>query len=101
MKLSQDTNRFTILLNHMRLMGVFDWWCSVLDFISKNPEDPNNPNCGYGDRSNEEEGGRAKNADQDTKFFMQEEPLYPSAGRLILYVQLISSFESPNLRGRC
>ena len=22
-------------------MGIFDWWIAVLDFISKNPENPN------------------------------------------------------------
>jgi len=36
-----ETNRFTILLNNMRVMGIFDWWIAVLDFISKNPENPN------------------------------------------------------------
>ena len=37
---TQSTNRFTILLNNMRLMGIFDWWLAVLDFISKSVENP-------------------------------------------------------------
>ena len=32
---TSSTNRFTILLNNMRLMGIFKWWLAVLDFISK------------------------------------------------------------------
>ena len=36
-----ETNRFTILLNNMRVMGIFDWWIAVLDFIGKNPVNPN------------------------------------------------------------
>lgn len=35
-----ETNRFTVLLNNMRLMGIFDWWIAVLDFISKSEERP-------------------------------------------------------------
>ena len=40
-RVTPETNRFTILLNNMRVMGIFDWWIAVLDFISKNPENPN------------------------------------------------------------
>ncbi len=39
--MTPETNRFTILLNNMRVMGIFDWWIAVLDFIAKNPENPN------------------------------------------------------------
>lgn len=37
---TQETNRFTVLLYKMRLMGIFDWWIKVLDFISKGADDP-------------------------------------------------------------
>ena len=37
-RLTPDTNRITILVNNMRLMGIFDWWLLVLDFISLPPE---------------------------------------------------------------
>ena len=30
---TSETNRFTILLNNMRLMGIFDWWTAVLEFL--------------------------------------------------------------------
>ena len=40
---TQDVNRFTILLNNMRLMGIFDWWTAVLQFISKSTDNPNPP----------------------------------------------------------
>jgi hypothetical protein len=40
-RVTPETNRFTILLNNMRVMGIFDWWIAVLDFIAKNPENPN------------------------------------------------------------
>ena len=32
--------RFTILLNNMRLMCILDRWLAVLNFISKNSENP-------------------------------------------------------------
>jgi hypothetical protein len=35
-----ETNRFTILLNNMRVMAIFDWWIAVLEFIAKNPDNP-------------------------------------------------------------
>ena len=40
---THDVNRFTILLNNMRLMGIFDWWTAVLQFISQSTENPNPP----------------------------------------------------------
>ena len=45
---TKDVNRFTILLNNMRLMCVLDWWLAVLGFISKDtpnpgPETPGEP----------------------------------------------------------
>lgn len=35
----QDKVKFTILLNNMRLMGVFDWWESARKFILEDIED--------------------------------------------------------------
>ena len=37
---TKDVNRFTILLNNMRLMCVLDWWLQVFGFISKDSENP-------------------------------------------------------------
>ena len=66
---TQDTNRFTILLNNMRLMGIFDWWTAVLEFISQSAENPNPPT-----RKLQPQPELHKPA----KFY--EEPLYPTAG---------------------
>lgn len=33
-------SRFTVLLNNMRLMGVFDWLLCVKDYIGSTVEDP-------------------------------------------------------------
>ena len=35
-----ETNRFTILLNNMKLIGILDWWNSLLKFVSLMPENP-------------------------------------------------------------
>ena len=37
---TKDFTRFTILLNNMRLMGVFDWLLAVQDFLMTGPENP-------------------------------------------------------------
>ena len=37
---TKDFTRFTILLNNMRLMGIFDWLLSVKDFLMTSPENP-------------------------------------------------------------
>ena len=68
---TKDVNRFTILLNNMRLMCILDWWLSVLNFISKDTDNPSQPSP---DETNLEKKEVAKNI----KF--TEEPLYPTAG---------------------
>ncbi|KAK4875461.1 hypothetical protein RN001_011883 [Aquatica leii] len=35
----QDRTKFTILLNNMRLMAVFDWWDTAMKYILENPND--------------------------------------------------------------
>ena len=65
----------------MRLMGIFDWWLAVLEFISKSVENPS-PNSE--DLAREESGAR-------TKVFLQEEPLYPSAGVISRRAPLVES----------
>ena len=37
---SKDATRCTVLLNNMRLMGVFDWLLAVKDFLLTNVDDP-------------------------------------------------------------
>ena len=37
---TKDVNRFTILLNNMRMMCIFDWWLTLLAFISKDSPKP-------------------------------------------------------------
>ena len=37
---TKDFTRFTILLNNMRLMGIFDWLLCVKDFLMTSPENP-------------------------------------------------------------
>ncbi|XP_074642818.1 intermembrane lipid transfer protein VPS13D-like [Tubulanus polymorphus] len=37
---TNDCTRFTILLNNMRLMGIFDWLMQVQDFLLTNPDNP-------------------------------------------------------------
>ncbi|KAB0794994.1 hypothetical protein PPYR_11833 [Photinus pyralis] len=38
----QDHTKFTILLNNMRLMAIFDWWEAVLSYILENPNEDDN-----------------------------------------------------------
>ncbi len=83
---TNETNRFTILLNNMRVMGIFDWWLAVLDFISKSAPDPRFDNVERRDSAKDDSTDGDSNASDslpdrnDTTIFMQEEPLYPSAG---------------------
>jgi len=37
---NKDCARYTVLLNNMRVLGVFDWIMAVSDFLSVGPEDP-------------------------------------------------------------
>ena len=37
---TKDVCRFTILLNNMRLMGIFDWLLAVYDFLTTGSVDP-------------------------------------------------------------
>ncbi len=37
---TKDFTRFTILLNNMRLMGIFDWLLTVQDFLLTGPDNP-------------------------------------------------------------
>ena len=60
---TSSTNRFTILLNNMRLMGIFDWWLAVLDFISKSVD---NPTPASEDEVAKDDSGAAR-----TKVFLQ------------------------------
>ena len=84
---TQSTNRFTILLNNMRLMGIFDWWLAVLEFISKSVENPTPVTGEEGAVAKEGEAGAAAR----TKVFLQEEPLYPSAGVISRRAPLVES----------
>ena len=62
----------------MRLMGIFDWWLQVLDFISLLPEGgPQNP-----DQTTSTEQSADTEDDEATKnkFYSMEEAIYPSAG---------------------
>lgn len=38
-----DSSKFTILLNNMRVMAILDWLESVRDFLSQNAEQPKDP----------------------------------------------------------
>ena len=74
---TQEVNRFTILLNNMRLMGIFDWWTAVLQFISQSTENPNPP------QHKELRGFKKMDSskiDEDNQYTQLEEPLYPTAG---------------------
>lgn len=35
-----EFTRFTVLLNNMRLMGIFDWFVSVHEFINTSADNP-------------------------------------------------------------
>ena len=75
-RLTPDTNRITILVNNMRLMGIFDWWLQVLDFISLAPEGaPPEPQT-----FNPQDPSMDGEELDKNKFYSIEEPLYPSAG---------------------
>jgi vacuolar protein sorting-associated protein 13D len=69
---TRDTNRFTIVLNNMRVMAIFDWWLSALDFISKAPV------CPSAQRRDSE--GSSSDATPMRVLVGHEEPIYPSAG---------------------
>ena len=86
-RLSPDTHRITVLVNNMRLMGIFDWWFQVLDFISTNESPPTSqsmqPSDGeVGSKSvlTGETGEEDRPWPNNREFKSSEEPLYPSAG---------------------
>ena len=74
---TQDVNRFTILLNNMRLMGIFDWWTAVLQFISKSTDNPNPP---VQKDVKECKKHHINKMEEETKFSGMDEPLYTTAG---------------------
>ena len=76
---THDANRFTILLNNMRLMGIFDWWTMVLDFISKSTENPNPP-LQKDVRGLKKHQTTQPNLKESSYIAAIEEPLYPTAG---------------------
>lgn len=39
-RVTKEFDRFTILLNNMRIMGIFDWLLACKDFILTGPHDP-------------------------------------------------------------
>ena len=81
-RLTPDTNRITILVNNMRLMGIFDWWLAVLDFISKHASEDDNDEAKIDalEQQLEQVAERPAARLDKSRFYMQEEPLYPSAG---------------------
>ncbi len=90
---TETTNRFTILLNNMRLMGIFDWWLAVLEFISKSAENPLpsqgiSAARGTGDKNKQH---REEKQQMRQKVFLQEEPLYPSAGVISRRAPIVES----------
>ena len=68
---TKDVNRFTILLNNMRLMCILDWWLAVLAFISKDTENP---------RHSPSEDDAKDKIEVVRNVEISEEPLYPTAG---------------------
>jgi vacuolar protein sorting-associated protein 13D len=71
-RLTADTNRITILVNNMKLMGIFDWWLQILDYISQCPN--------HEQEEPQEEAKEEAAATEKSRFYLNEEPLYPSAG---------------------
>ena len=75
---TQDVNRFTILLNNMRLMGIFDWWTAILQFISQSTENPNPPL--KKDLKVIQKEPIYITTEEETAHLSVEEPLYSTAG---------------------
>ena len=69
---TKDVTRFTILLNNMRLMCILDWWLAVLNFISKDSENPRH--------SHPDEEVQEVKKEIIKNVELTEEPLYPTAG---------------------
>ena len=95
-RLAPDIHRITILVNNMRLMGIFDWWLQVLDFISTNESPPAATNVTEGDNQTEEAttvgfGNRGHVDRGGADFQPSEEPLYPSAGIISRRAPLVES----------
>lgn len=45
---TKDSNQFSILLNNMKLMCIFDWLLTVQEFLAAKPDDPfSEGNCKY------------------------------------------------------
>ena len=81
-RLTPETNRITILVNNMRLLGIFDWWLRLLDFLTEAPPEEGTPASAASAASKEDENPAAHDdrVEDVCKFFPSEEPLYPSAG---------------------
>ena len=47
-RIAKEFDRFTILLNNMRIMGIFDWLLACKDFLLTGPEDPFKEKNGQG-----------------------------------------------------
>ena len=87
-RLAPDIHRITVLVNNMRLMGIFDWWLQVLDFISTSESPP----AKAGQDADAEGDSQATVGGLDSRSHVDrgsgggdfqsppEEPLYPSAG---------------------
>ena len=67
-----DVDRFTILLNNMRLMMVLDWWILLLNFISRNADNPSGP------AQTGQPTSQKKQVTRNVELY--GEPLYPTAG---------------------
>ncbi len=85
LRLTSDTNRITVLVNNMRLLGIFDWWLCLLDFVSQGPESQEQTEPDERSASPNLENNEAKTAIES------EEPLYPSSGILSRRAPVVES----------
>lgn len=37
---TQESNKFSVILNNMKVMCIFDWILSIRDFLMESPDDP-------------------------------------------------------------
>lgn len=81
-------NQFTILLNNMRLMCIFDWWISVLDFISKSTQ---NPSILVAENDPEPTEATTTKSRQTMTKCPNQEPLYPTAGVISRRAPIVES----------
>ena len=85
-RLTPETHRTTVLVNNMRLLGIFDWWLELFDFITLPAEDPpspfNEPFSNLSDDDLQAEQGGPSPQSRGAVAAKSDEPLYPSAGIL-------------------